>query len=686
MWGFFFFYRMKILSLNRLNWAIQPLSRILLLFFLGLLYAYYLSPSFYIIISALIIVLGVFLYFYIKPITTNIDNWILSILVLLTGCFVGNRYNIESPVLKNIQLYQKQFYLVRITSEFSLKDSSLSFDGDYFLLNNTSTSLETIEPVKVRSTIFKNAKVQPKIGQLLIVYSRLAYPQEPILPGAFDYRSYLKRRNIQFTSRFSNQDFLDLHSIDFSVRQLFIDFRNRLIGSLENSGLKDDQLSIASALLLGARSEISEELNVAYSQSGITHILAVSGMHVGLVFLALGFLLKRIQNKLYVCLLSLVFLWGYACLTGLSPSVVRAAWMFSFIACGKLFRSGHQKWNSIAASALLMLVLDPFIWLDAGFQLSFFAVWGIVALGKLPEKFITKYKWINYSFEAAWISCVAQLCTLPISLYIFGKFPVYFLLANIFAVPISTILTYWGILCFIVLPIPFLANYTCLVLGYGIDIMNFIATTVARLPASTFDNIFLNLFQSVWIAFVIYFSAAQFLSIKQKIKSILSLTLIFSFLSWTNFFLNCRSLKLIYYSAEKFAIIDSRKGVANKYVIFGDAACEDKTVKSFETFLNNASIKLRVITQTRGNLNSKSFILKSDIDHFKLILFIHPDDNISNPFERGIFEIPFDYVILFNGGNSRFRRYWRLATMRKRIPLIELKQSKMIFQNLSTDK
>jgi competence protein ComEC len=249
-----------------------------------------------------------------------------------------------------------------------------------------------------------------------------------------------------------------------------------------------------------------------------------------------------------VCLLSLLFLWSYACLTGLSPSVVRAAWMFSFIACGKLFRSGHQKWNSIAASALLMLVFDPFIWLDAGFQLSFFAVWGIVSLGKLPEKLLTKFKWVNYTLEAAWISCVAQFCTLPVSLYIFGKFPVYFLLANIFAVPLSTCITYWGIFCFIILPIPFLATYSCKILGWGIDLMNFIATTIAEMPSSTFTDIHLSFFQSVWIAFFIYVIAAKFLSSMQKIKTVLMCTLIISAANWISFFSNMKTSYLVYYS------------------------------------------------------------------------------------------------------------------------------------------
>lgn len=685
MWGFFFFYWMKILSFSKLNWAIQPLSRFLLLFFLGLLYAFRFNPSVHVVFTSIVFALISFVYFYHKKSFTRSINWILSILILLCGCFLGNQYSIDPPHLSNIQLYSKQVYFVKVTSEPLTKDSTISFEGDFFFVKSDANKIELDNPIRVKVTLESYSPIQFLIGQTLLVHGRLFLPQASTIPGTFNYSKYLKQKGIDALMRLKRHDYFDLHSVHFSFLQYFINCRNQLVRELHENGLKDDQLSIASALLLGARSEIGEELNEAYSESGITHILAVSGMHVGLVFIALGFLLKRIKNKLFVCLLSLLFLWSYACLTGLSPSVVRAAWMFSFIACGKLFRSGHQKWNSIAASALLMLVFDPFIWLDAGFQLSFFAVWGIVSFGKLPEKLLTKFKWVNYTLEAAWISCVAQFCTLPVSLYIFGKFPVYFLLANIFAVPLSTCITYWGIFCFIILPIPFLATYSCKILGWGIDLMNFIATTIAEMPSSTFTDIHLSFFQSVWIAFFIYVIAAKFLSSMQKIKTVLMCTLIISAANWISFFSNMKTSYLVYYSNSTAGLIESKNGTANNYTLFGDGANEEMKMKSFTTFLMKSSIDLRVHPTRQRNLSFKSFILTSSISQFRRVLFVSPKDMSVNPFQRESFETQFDCIFLFSGGSHRFKRLWRLAALRKHIPMIELSRSKMGFHLLDSD-
>lgn len=676
---------MKILSYSKLNWAIQPLSRFLLLFFLGLLYAFYFGPPTDLVLASILILLISFISFYFKKTLSRLSYWLLSLIIFLSGCFHGNIYSLDPPHLTNVQLYSKQVYFVKVTSEPLTRDSTISFEGDFFLVKSDANEIDLKSPIRVKATLVSHSSIQFLIGQTLVVHGRLFIPNSPIIPGVFDYSGFLKRKKIDALMHLKSHDYLDLNMVHFSFLQLFINWRNQLVNELRENGLDADQLSIASALLLGARSEISEELNDAYSESGITHILAVSGMHVGLVFIALGFFLKRLKNKLYVFLISLLFLWSYACLTGLSPSVVRAAWMFSFIACGKLFRSGHQKWNSIAASALLMLLIDPFIWLDVGFQLSFMAVWGIVSLGKLPEKFTTKFKWVNHTLEAAWISCAAQLCTLPVSLYIFGKFPIYFLLANIFAIPLSTCLTYWGIFCFIVLPIAPLARYSCKILGLGIDLMNFIATSISEMPSSTFDGIHLSIVQSFWIATIIYILAAKFISSKQKIKFALVFTLIMSAVNWISFSINIKTSRFFYYSNSTAGMIESKSGTATNYTFFGDGANNDKTMKSLEAFFMKSSIDLKFHPAKHNNFSLKSFLLTSNIDRLRKVLFVSPEVQSLNPYHPGSLESSYDCIILFSGGSFRFKRLWRLAALRKKIPLIELSRSKTGFQMIISD-
>jgi ComEC/Rec2-related protein len=464
------------------------------------------------------------------------------------------------------------------------------------------------------------------------------------------------------------------------MKQYFTQWRNKLINSFFEYGLRDDELAIASALLLGARTDISEDLNDAYSQSGITHILAVSGMHVGLVFTAMGFFFKRIRNKYIVCFLSIAFLWSYACLTGLSASVTRAAWMFSFIACGNLFRSGHQKWNSIAASALLMLVLDPYIWLDAGFQLSFAAVWGIVSLGKMPEKFHRLPIWLKLPAEAAWVSCVAQLFTLPVSLLIFGKFPVYFLLANLITVPLSTILTYWGILTIIVLPFPSIAFLFCKILGFGIQAMNLVASEISNLPFSTFSDLYLNVAQTIWLVVTLYIGTAKFISWKEKLRLNLYFSCFFSLVFWIQFISPSKSSTYIYASSQAVGIIEHYEGAANVVVLKYDERPNSYSQRSLDAFKKFA-IQNHLTFQC---LNSCSSFNDEENRHLNrlnfsstTVFFIYPENLRVNPFDTNLNFRATDNVVLMEGGLPKKRQLWRLALLRRRIQFIDAQSNKI---------
>jgi hypothetical protein len=153
------------------------------------------------------------------------------------------------------------------------------------------------------------------------------------------------------------------------------------------------------------------------------------------------------------------------------------------------------------------------------------------------------------------------------------------------------------------LPIPFLATYSCKILGWGIDLMNFIATTIAEMPSSTFKGIHLSFVQSVWIALLIYILAVKFLSSKQKIKALLICTLIMSAANWLSFYSNMKTSYLVYYSNSTAGLIESKNGTANNYTLFGDGANEDTKMKSFTAFLMKSSIDLRVHPTELRNLS-----------------------------------------------------------------------------------
>ena len=676
---------MKIRASYKLNWAIQPLSRFLLVYFLGLLISYYLSLNFWVLLSCIICILSTLLLSLHVRFRRGSLNTGISVfaLVLLSGALHGFSYHIESNALSNDAQFSKQLYLIRINSEPIIKDSSVSFGASYYHIDSSRSKLQNID-VQVKTTIYSPSD-SFQIGEYLLIHAKLAAPQTPQLPGEFNYYEYLRRIGIAAIARIDSTAYLKLDKSDFSIKQYFIRWRNRLIHSLSDHGLRNDELAIASALLLGARTDISEDLNDAYSQSGITHILAVSGMHVGLVFTAMGFFFKRIRNKYLVCFLSIAFLWSYACLTGLSASVTRAAWMFSFIACGNLFRSGHQKWNSIAASALLMLILDPFIWLDAGFQLSFAAVWGIVSLGKLPEKFHRLPKWLRLPTEAAWVSCVAQLFTLPVSLLIFGKFPVYFLLANLLTVPLSTILTYWGIITIILLPIPAIAQLFCKILGFGIQVMNLVALEISKLPFSTFNDFYLSITQAIWLAIILYICSAKFISWKEKFRLNLIFSCMVSVALWVQFIMPTYSAIYVYASYQAIGIIEHTGNAAKVTTLKEETFANSYFNRSIEAFKKYA-IQNQLTFQSSLNTNSFDSSLGCQLTRLNLpsstVFFIHPENLRVNPFDKNLNFRLSDTVFLMAGGTPKKRQLWRLALLRRRIQLIDAQSNKILIKKL----
>ena len=671
---------MKIRSSFKLNWAIQPLSRFLVVYFLGLLLSYFTPINFWVLLSCILCTITnllVWLYFRIKRSAMQ-SGISVCLLILLSGALHGLGFHAEPKRLNNDAQFNKQQYLIRINSEPIERDSSVSFGACFYPLDSSRCKLQNFE-IQVKTTIYLPS-VKFQIGEYLLVHTKLSEPQKTQLPGEFNYYEYLRRTGTEAIARIDSSAFLKLGKSDFSLKQNFVQWRNKLIQSLSANGLHEDELAIASALLLGARTDISEDLNEAYSQSGITHILAVSGMHVGLVFTAIGFFFKRIRNKYLVCFLSIAFLWSYACLTGLSASVTRAAWMFSFIACGNLFRSGHQKWNSIAASALLMLVLDPFIWLDAGFQLSFAAVWGIVSLGKLPEKFHRLPKWLRLPTEAAWVSCVAQLFTLPVSLLIFGKFPVYFLLANLITVPLSTILTYWGIITIILLPIPEIAQLFCKILSYGIQAMNFVAFEISKLPFSTFDDLYLSITQASWLAIVLYICSTKFISWREKFKWTLIYSCLTSVFLWFQLLSPDPEALYLYASSQAIGIIEHTESAINVHVLKAEAGSNSYSNRSINTtkkyaIQNQLAFKCEIGLYEYNP--TFSFQLSTRNLPSTKVFFIHPENLRVNPFDKKWNFRATDKVVLLPGGSPKKRQSWRLALLRDRIQWIDSQANKI---------
>ena len=348
----------------------------------------------------------------------------------------------------------------------------------------------------------------------------------------------------------------------FSLYSFAFNVRDRLLKIFAAAGLKGREFAVASALLFGYTDEIDPGLYADFSATGTIHILSVSGMHVGVIFLflekLLGFLNRFRYGSRIRSGIAIAFIWFYALLTGMSPAVLRAAVMLSLLITGKNLKRNPDLMNVLAASAVLLLSADPVLLLDIGFELSYLAVAGILLFYKpVYDLYVTSRWFPDKIWSLVAVSIAAQLATFPLSLYQFHRFPDYFIPANLVVVPLSTIIIYGGILVLIFSAVPFLSAHLALVLSILVKTLNATVHFIGNLPGSVTDGIFISSLQTLLIYGLL---ATGFLFLLRKRKFwLFALLTVSVFLSASVLTDRIRSLqreRIVVYSVRDRGLID----------------------------------------------------------------------------------------------------------------------------------
>jgi len=341
-------------------------------------------------------------------------------------------------------------------------------------------------------TYFRKDSLSRRIrqGDLLLMDATLEPVTNAGNPYEFDNRGYMARKHIGRSAFVENGHWRQLDSyaqtplFNFSNR-----IRNNLLDVLKRAGLSGNELSVASALVLGYRADIDAELRKAYSTSGAVHVLAVSGLHVGIVYMVLSTVLMLFpfinRSRWMLALIQLTFLWLFALITGLSPSVMRATTMFSFIVAGRALHRKGYIYNSISASAFLLLLANPNNLLDVGFQFSYMAVIFIVYLHPfLSGLLLFKNKLLNKAWDLTCVSIAAQAGVAPLALFYFHQFPTYFILSNFVVIPAASVIIYGAFLLFALSPVPVLLETFGWLLDKFLYVVNSLIFFIEKMPRS----------------------------------------------------------------------------------------------------------------------------------------------------------------------------------------------------------
>ncbi|MEP7107986.1 MAG: ComEC/Rec2 family competence protein [Ferruginibacter sp.] len=462
-------------------------------------------------------------------------------------------------------------------------------------------------------------------------------------PGAFNYERYAAFQQVFHHLFLKEKDWVKLEGKNLNrFNQFIFTARDNVLSALQkNISNSKDELGIAQALLIGYTNDLDKDLVQAYSNTGVVHIIAISGMHLGLIYLLLAGLFEKIpilnRSRLLKAMLILGCLWLFSLLTGASASVLRSAVMFSFITVGTIFKKKSSIYNSLAASAFLMLCYNPYFLWDVGFQLSYLAVVSIIVFQKpVYNCWYIKNNLADKIWKLTSISLAAQILTFPVCIYYFHQFPNFFLLTNIIAVPLSSIILYAEIGLMTFSWVPAIGSFIGKAITWLVWLMNKIVLRVSEFPFSVWEGIPSTLLSTLLLyAMVIGFSVWL---IKKNLSGLWGaliclsgFVMVHAYNSWQ---INNQQ-KLIVYNVPQHRAIDFISG--NDFYFIGDS------ILLQDGLLHNLNLKpARIALQLRNNRDSlKSLFQNKSFFQFcdKRILLIDRSLDFEIPPQKAAIDI-----------------------------------------------
>lgn len=343
---------------------------------------------------------------------------------------------------------------------------------------------------------------QFKLGDAILFSGSIRTPKNTGNPGEMDYAAHLKQQGISGTCFISAEKFLKLSSNEAHelmnkklnpwerIRLYALLARDLLLEKFQSNALSGQSLAVISALTLGDRHLLSNETYRVYSRSGAAHILAISGLHLSLLYGLLQFLLLGLRQwpmlKKIGQLLLIVFVWCFVFIAGMPVSLQRAAIMCTLFSLAQLWHRDSSSINNLALAALVLLLFNPLLITDIGFQLSFIAVFFILCFASwVTPTGLYKHRKLYRLWQLVAVSCCAQLGVAPLVIHYFHSFPTYFLLTNLFVIPIAYALIVTTLSFFAIGFWPLAQTFMAKLLDAELKLLQEILTTICSFPASS---------------------------------------------------------------------------------------------------------------------------------------------------------------------------------------------------------
>ena len=652
----------------------------------------------------LLLIIGIVVQFYTKIWSFGFVN-----IVILLCSFLGFLFLLKNKIAVTIISFLS-FIFIGITTVYIDDDKNCKDFYQYHLAEDSSVVFKIqkvlksslyqykyqVEVTQINATktcgkILLNIQqdslfIPLKVDEKLLLKPTFLSINSNANPHQFNYKAYLEKQGIYQQVYTEKKQFLKLTTSDFSLVGLSSQFRNYIEESLQKHAFKKDELGVIKALLLGQRQDVSKELITDYQQAGAIHILAVSGLHVGVILWLLTFLFKPLEKlksgRFLKTFCIVLLLWMFAFIAGLSASVVRAVTMFTFLAVGLTFRRKNVIAFSLITSMFFLLIIKPMFLFDVGFQLSYLAVFGIIWVQpKLAEICKPKLKIINFFWKLFTVSIAAQLGILPLSIYYFQQFPGLFLLSNFVIIPCLMSILIGGILVIILSLLNFLPDFFVVIYGKVISWMNGFIRWISQQEDFLFKEISISFLMMTSCYVLIVFGVRFFLDkTPKKLSYFLMIILVLQTLFLVEFKDNKHQKELIIFHKTRHSIIGKRIGskLYLQHNLDSLSYKNDYSVKSYriaEDIIN--------INQTNFknciNFSDKNILLIDSLGIYNIrglqkpivVLQHSPKINL----ER-LIKILNPAKIIADGSNYKsYVRYWKLRCKKEDIPFYNTKEN-----------
>lgn len=659
-----------------------PLTKITITFIIGIVAAYYWRPGLLATVVSAVFMAIIFsvLYFLSKKnqkllIFFGINTYLISFCIGIMSLLLHTNTLQKSHYIQYQNGFEKA-HSMSFTLVEKLK-SNAYHDRYIAVLNHIADRtykgkiIVNIEKDRTANTLLIGNTIQTKT-----TLQRIPTPKNPY---QFDYGTYLGNKQI-YAQVFISKSEISIHKkIKKDIWFYSAKLHSRILNNLTKAGLNPTEMNVAMALILGQRQEISSEILKDYQYSGATHILSVSGLHVGYIMLFILFILKPIPNtrkgsslKLISILVSLSL---FGSISGLSPPVLRSVIMFSFLAIGNHLRRGSNIYHTLLVSMLLILLFEPYFLFDAGFQLSYIALFSILWIQPLlkeiwkPNSKITTYLW-----EALTVSFAAQIGTFPICLYYFHQFPSLFFVTNILILPVLSFTMITGIVVLLLSVFFSCPFFLILIFEKSIYLLNTIIHFVASFDFFVIRNISFNFYYLLTyylliITAVIWFKKPTYLKLVATMISV-----IFVQLAYINTKKEIENKpELLVHHLKKKTLITLRTG-QNITLFTNDTLSEkDSDKSSITSYLVGSFGSLKSTHKIKNILffNAKKILLIDSSTVYKknsapdiLILIQSPKINL----DRVLSDLQPKIVVADASNSYSIQKQWKISCAKRKIP------------------